>query len=1054
MRRSNSNKSTSGVSRSKSARSTSSFRSAIERLEHIDPAIADRDAHLAATLSWCQAAPTLAPAVSRPPLRSVFTEYSGDSGSQQGTLDGTCDENGLRRQKSVRFVKSSKNDASNATGIPRRRSVLGRIENQQNCAAPRKADESPCFNPFTAKFVESLPPAESYRPADECASVPGSYRKPRKSRSMFAPAGQTPTPMYYFSNSPEQEVPARALRRKSMQNIKESKSPKRNRSLRAPKSMSFLKSTGTRSNLRANVSDGENSGNNFGGDGQAPLQSRTSRLFTSNKEGIRQSMRDPSASNLAVPKRNGSLRKKARKVSNGFKTRLKSFFGLTKNDGQEPEGKMESQVGVEDRDEGDRDVDEDAYMDIDDPVLDECSISQVPSRVPSLHASSSAQQLRSRQGSIESIESLRKVSDDQSDEKSRVTSWTSSGTHTLNSQSTWGGERDRQRLSVIKENGPHHSSSSFRRPTMNERSPYEFEAVTPQKHSGPPAPPAVDSQRVYSALMNRLYEVNQKENMREASDEDFQKQDSKGLRRSLDDNPPTIRCVRPEDDVFRDGPPTQIPPVGIAETTEDGSFSESGSVIHYPIRTTSTGAHYSPYPGPAVGDEKRVLPITVREVSAAPKTLSTRSSAFFGSPTCHLFRTTSPYRRALQKSMKESSSESSAAPELNLDLVSTRRHPSLSVDDPRLAYSDSIYSDQPISPRLLSPPILSSELLTSALVAPGASCYSDITERGANTSTRSSSHGRSRSHTPCEPLTYIPTMPIDSDTRTASYASSVEWKTYLSANASHGDLHAPVRQLTEVRYAKPSMPKGHVREGAQMYAEDEPELYRPAGPIKFHTPLRTMSHNRQASSASRVEGAVPPKASALYSNENAIPCSEGRVNDRVRMYGPPPIPPRSSLREIPSMPLLQSRSSQSNIPVKSPNRATSKVRSSDTMPDFNSAETKPKSRSPMKLVRRVGLRKSLKPSVSSPGLGMTVEKQFGPMLGSDQVNRGSPRERRQSGSGRRLLDSSDFNSTDTSDTTSTDDWRAQKLGSQQMVENFLSDRHRAMVRSEHSRAFL
>ncbi|KAJ0366639.1 hypothetical protein COL26b_011574 [Colletotrichum chrysophilum] len=260
----------------------------------------------------------MVPTAHHPPLRSVFTEYSGDSGSQQGTLDGTCDENGLRRQKSVRFAKSSKNDAANGTGISRRRSVLGRIENQQNCAAAQKTDESPCFNPFTAKFVESLPPAESYRPVDECASVPGSYRKLRKSRSMFSPTGQTPTPKYYFSNSPEQGNPTPALRRKSMQNIKENKSPKRNRSLRAPKSMSFLKSAGTRSNLRTNASEGENSGNNFGGDGQAPLQSRTSRLFTSNKEGIRQSMRDPLAGNLAVPKRNGSLRKKARKVSSGM----------------------------------------------------------------------------------------------------------------------------------------------------------------------------------------------------------------------------------------------------------------------------------------------------------------------------------------------------------------------------------------------------------------------------------------------------------------------------------------------------------------------------------------------------------------------------------------------------------------------------------------------------------------------------------------------------------------------------------------------------------------
>ncbi|KAF9879513.1 hypothetical protein CkaCkLH20_03056 [Colletotrichum karsti] len=1081
MRRYNSNKSVSGVSRSKSTKSTCSFRSAIERLEHIDPAIADRDAHLAATLSFSRSSQPLAPgtvasaSVSRHPLHRSQTEYSGDTENYYGaeTADGKYDENGLRRQKSVRFAKpTQKPDA----GVVRRRSVLGRVENQQNSPNQSKAGTAPYVSSYTASYIESLPPVEAYIPTEERSSVSSSRGKLRKSRSMFAPTAQTPDAEYYFSNSPEQENPRPALRRKSLQNIKDAKSPKKHRSLRAPKSMSFLKTgtmntqPGVRANHHAKGKDvrGKFSKTSANDEGQLHLKSRSSGIFSSNMEGMRHSMRNASTNTLVVPKQSGSLRKKARKVSNGLRTKLKSFFRRSKDDEME-----EDEVPTTSNEHGGRGAeaggdaeDDDAYMEIGDPVADECSISQVPSRVPSLHNASSAQQLRSRQGSIESIDSGRKVSDD----KSRVTSWTNSDTYTLNSQVTWNGEKDRQRLSVIKEIGPHVSSSSFRRPALNGTNPFEFEAMSPEKkleRSG--AAPAVDSQRVFSALMGRLNEVKEKENLRRQA-----------LRQASVDDFGTIRCVQPEDDVFQDSRPEKIPETGIPDT-EDENASTTGSVIHRPQRSESGSTLYKAYPAPTAGDEKENEPTvaseSTKDVPTAPKALSTRRSAFFGSPTCHLFRTTSPYRRALQKSMQETSEVSTqirspTLSTLNLDLVSTRRHPSLSVEDPRVAYSESIYSDQYLSPKG-NPPALA-KIVTGSLRSrrPSNSSsgkHSRLTysksfdsnlpvERDTDTNTISSKrHERSGSYNaPRAPLVYTPTMPTD-HTRTASYASSVEWKTYLSANISKADLHAPAaaKGLSEVRYAKPSMPRtGHVREGAQI-DDDSPISYKPTGlerPIRYHTPLRTTSHNRQFSSASRAEGGAQAKLSTSSRDENTVPYSDGRVSSRVRgMYGPPPIPPRSSLRTVPSMPLLQTRMSQSNIPIKSPKR---KMRSVDNMAEVKPVENqqKPKTRSPMKLVRRAGLRNGIKPSLSSPGLAMTVERQFGPMLLSDQIGRGSPEEKWQNRSDRRLLDPSD--SADYSDTTSSEDWRAQKLGSQQMVDNFLSGKRRLHGRSEESRVFL
>ncbi|KZL75890.1 hypothetical protein CT0861_00966 [Colletotrichum tofieldiae] len=1136
MRRHNSATSRSTLTRSKS---TAAVRPAIQRLEHIDPVTAERDAHIAATLSFSLAGlapdPEMRDWVSRNRNRSVhmgsWPEDPADHGRPQSErAPHDFEENGLRRQQSVRFVRqgsrsvrphSQGNDNSSDAGTIRRRNVLKDVGNRPMSQASDKV-ERPFVSTYTTKYVASLPPVESFRPPDECAPPPSSYRKLRTSRSMFTSSNQAPTTKYHFDDSQEQSNTQPALRRQSMQDMKENGSVARSVGLRTLKSTSFLRvrdaggsaQTSSRQRNDLAVQDAEDSFRRDVED-QQYLKPRSSIFFPKTKKsqgslGPRKSMRQFSSNahatgsaNTQTVSKDASLRRKARNVSNSLKTKLKEIFRRSKKEvlttaasEPEPADVVQSQEDMETEQD-------DAYMDIIDPGLtDECSISQVPSRVPSLHNACSAQRLRSRRGSIESIGSERKASD----EKSRVTSWTSSGANTLNSQGTWGGERDRQRLSVIKENGPHYSTSSIRRPSLDDHNPYELAPLS-SSSLGDPANPgtSVDSDRVYSVLMRRLNEAKQRQQQEDklrqsrSGDWNLERQGSDHLPKSSNErcieeagqqNPSTIKCVLQDDDVFRDSPWDQAEQtvVGIETTNsiKEEATSSTNSMVHHCQQSESGTAlaSYKAYPRPVTGDGQGSSPPRSsathnEDVTFAPKTLSTRSSVFFGSPTCHLFRTTSPYRRALQASIKETTPaptelRSPTASSLNLDIIPTRRRQSLSKEDSRLAYSESIYSDEIRSPRSIPqvkskpagpvvPPRHPSHRFTdmglekasSTGVYPGAAVKHDSNRTPLLSARRDT---LSTPGTQLEPLTYLPTTPID---RTASNASSVEWKTWLSVNASKTDVNlfnARAQNFTEVEYSKSSMPRGlgHVREGAETEEPQSPALYKPACPKAFRlqTPLRTMSHNsRQASSASRVElGTETPVFMTLSGDENAAPWSDERVKKHLcSIYGPPPIPARSSLRTTPSMPLIQSRPSQNNPSIKSADKKASKMRSLDSMPNFQSAEIspRPKSRSSVKLLRRNGFQSS----TSSPGLTKACEEQFGPFLTKKQSNGRSPRKK--GGSIRRhLSDSSDYAIADRSDATSLHEWKAQTGEGKQMLEDFLSCRRQVPVIGSESTAFL
>ncbi|KAK5656207.1 hypothetical protein OQA88_4968 [Cercophora sp. LCS_1] len=186
------------------------------------------------------------------------------------------------------------------------------------------------------------------------------------------------------------------------------------------------------------------------------------------------------------------------------------------------------------------------------------------------------------------------------------------------------------------------------------------------------------------------------------------------------------------------------------------------------------------------------------------------------------------------------------------------------------------------------------------------------------------------------PLTYQPAGHRDN-----SSGSSIDWKTWLSANVAKFDSSPTKSRLTEIEFALPTMPKnfsgGHIRESTQIHEgldEDaktpEPPTHKPTLPT---TPLATVETNVvKASPRQRsIKHLTPPgRRSSLHENDSPSQA--------------PPIPPKSILRSIPS-PLKRARSNLGNM---------------------------------------------MSPSISSsPGLSAAVQRQFGPVSGRTAVGSGA-----------------------------------------------------------------
>ncbi|OAA42813.1 hypothetical protein BBO_04728 [Beauveria brongniartii RCEF 3172] len=514
-------------------------------------------------------------------------------------------------------------------------------------------------------------------------------------------------------------------------------------------------------------------------------------------------------------------------------------------------------------------------------------------------------------------------------DRSRVTSWTNSSTHTVVS-TTLDAEWEPQRLSVIDEGG--HAVPTLERWRSSE-----------------------DEERAYSALVQRLDDM-QKQQNREAS---FRGE-------GLNDN-------------------------------FGGSIGQSTAGIDATISAvTSNGGtqgetEYN-YNGGVIAHEY--------DLETGPFFNATNSEVT--SPTGHLFRTQSPYRRALRKSTRIQERSSSIKP-VNLRYLSSlsalslptrRSSPEGSERDIRLSSAESVYSNLSASPGKSGnseSPFDMGEFDTIMLSSPH-----NQEREAAMTDTL----GRSRQ-------------------REVSTASSVEWKTWLSAKVSKlEDCGEASKVLGEEQTWNPWSTMGHVRENAEIGPNSNASDTSDGDNRIFHG-----SRNGQ------LEMSAPPATQSivieddvvyhshrmLTHDENAPPEYKTKKAEDFEQH-PKAIRSVSSLPNVNLSEGYETRCRKSITPQK--------------LKGSPSALADSPSR-PKKAYMNSGAASSLK---SSPGLSAAVRRQFG------TVATGSP--------GRRSIRGGEdmAQSRVVREATSFDDCQfgrgldAQAMGSKRMVELFLNSR--------------
>ncbi|KND89192.1 hypothetical protein TOPH_06183 [Tolypocladium ophioglossoides CBS 100239] len=1040
------------LGRSKSANSI--FRNPVTSLVSIEPFAAERDAHIAATLSYHRAQAQGRhscdmPATARGPgscaLGRSNSVASGMSLSRSSSVKdkhesppGNCR---LQKKQSVRFAGPNARPRrplaarANQALLPLVNPRPDAIQHAANGRAQLSSSENgsqPCSSDAARSFgcVDQLPHI-SLAIDGNVGSMQPSMGRLRKSRSMFT-SSIPPTSEFDISDGPTERLKEWLATPRHHSEDKENE-PTRGfgaHGLRAPKSMSFLRGhSGHGHSQTSSRADNDLSGHlvpdrlPYHGGSRRRLRSHSSMFFRSKHRrcetsvGLPKSLRNSSnnsaglssafsGNTIPVMKQSG-LRVTARKVSRTLKSKFKGLFGRPRS--------ADDMMGATLNFPRSSDSDGESCHRVDDALQhEEASMCRVTSHVPSLHAVPSNQQLRSRQGSLESIRMGQNLT---SDDKSRVTSWANSSANTVLSQSSVA-DWERQRLSVIKENGMHVPSSAVPRP----RNPL---AGPGAPGTTPPPVPTIDSQRVYSAMLKRLNETRLQEGKADAEIAEtpgFVPARSSSVEQvgPQDWSPPTIRCVQADDDVFRDKTRTSSPQGELESPAE--------SVVRGRKRSGSTrSASYKAYPNPTAGDGVGLSPYKFGQRSDldALSSLAHRSSAFFASPSCHLFRTASPFRRALQETMKEVQ-EGEHTHALDTRYLSTlsalslpTRRPSTagSERDIRMMYAESVYS---------------------CATEDARPCQArDDTAMGGDALSPRKFHRHGDATIFVDQPAY---KPVPAHSRDFSSASSVEWKTWLSANVSK--LETPSTTLNtdtrEVSYTLP--PFGHVREAAEI--ESPGDAAKPEGlnsasvgnmtPVKsiLDSPRPTSTH---AGSKKMLEARRNP---SLAVDENSPPIMGERARD-ARTNGPPAIPSRSSLRTVPSLPSVKASTGRrkGGAGVVLP-----RMRSLNTI-----ANMSPPARDEQLLKRRARARlgaAGASSAKSSPGLTAAVKRQFGkastgsPMRGpgwSSEQDVGTPRMGGD-GAHEAAADSSD--------------WDAQVMGSKRMVDLFLSSRRKRIKGSK------
>ncbi|KUJ09779.1 uncharacterized protein LY89DRAFT_597749 [Mollisia scopiformis] len=400
----------------------------------------------------------------------------------------------VRRQQSVRFVgpnglerRESLTRATQTTIQPQLSSAtlrpMAMTTNAPVPAAYRPPSRSSSIGKASShKVAEGLMAAnafkEYYTQEDDVASTPSSYRRLRRSKSMFSPL-KAPS-IFYTNGSPKRlESISNAGHMRSYSHTPTSQPT--HPALRAPKSMVVLNNrghSGTDEKGRDREEIQQARDRFFHEKHRQRLREQPSFLFRSKaqrQQPFRKSVRSSSTNSYGMPTdllspagqtKSSGLKAAARKASKNIKNKLRRVFGRSKDEPVIiPHQQVEARETHVRHYNGDLTPGQEQFEGFSNiPHPDESALSRVASRVPSIHTATSNQQLRSHAGSVKSFKS------DLSDDKSRVTVLNTGA----NAPRPIERERDHQRLSIINEVGTHHPSSSYYRKHKhtNQISPY------------------------------------------------------------------------------------------------------------------------------------------------------------------------------------------------------------------------------------------------------------------------------------------------------------------------------------------------------------------------------------------------------------------------------------------------------------------------------------------------------------------------------------------------------------------------------------------------------
>lgn len=488
--------------RAKSSSSTQTVHYIPIESKAIDPAIARQDALAAASLAFERASERA----------TVSQEIKDRSKCQILTLAPSADDaHHLGRKQSVRFT--------GPTAVLTRDPITVRVAPDQipKLGFPKEViNTSQATDEVTAYQTENnlkrLPNLEEHYPGNRVSSVPSSYRKLRKARSMFNPRGHRPV---IFTNG----TPKKA----SQVNRQLLHSPVP----RLRRSFSFLR--GDSDNLTSNADQNaiQDTAIQIARDRylhQLELQrlkeepsylalSKHHKPQKAFRKTVRTSSINSSGSAIgsAVPPNSGPIGKKgfghkARGFSLSLKNKLKRVFNRPSD--TEPVFPVQ-QVDASRPHFGDymstfSGVDQ-QYHSI--PLPDCEIIRKVSSRGSLCLDVPVVLDKTSHPGSIRSARS----DDEISNGKSRVTSWTNStAANTMTSNQLI----EKKRLSIIQENGgPHQPSSSMRH--YGDLGDIFHQPIR-SNHTNSGAGSVVDSQRIYSALQRRIDENKRMANLEES----------------------------------------------------------------------------------------------------------------------------------------------------------------------------------------------------------------------------------------------------------------------------------------------------------------------------------------------------------------------------------------------------------------------------------------------------------------------------------------------------------------------------------------------------------